>query len=123
MPVSERAEVGVRRKVVAQPCLLLGPRRAAAAGPALRVEGDDVPAADVVAVVRLPRDTRTGGAEVTEESGCAVVGGRAASRVRGGRRDVLVVSDRGVCDRLDASPRCAVRRVERREAAALVLVV
>ena len=76
---------------------------------AVRVERDDVPGAEVEAVVALP-----GGAgrraEVVE----------VARRVRGA---VLVVADGWSRDRLDAPPGRVVRRPERRERAALVLDV
>src|SRR6185437_6980934 len=55
VPVGERAEVRMRGEVVAQPDLFGGTGAATADVRALGVEGDDVPGADVVAVVPLGR--------------------------------------------------------------------
>src|SRR5205085_2511442 len=90
VPVGERARGRMGGKVRAKPLLL---RRAGAAAADLRavgVERDQMPGADVVAVVAGGRAAR-GGAEVLEVARCL-------------RGQVLVVSDRGMDERLDAAP-------------------
>ena len=110
MPVRERA--GRRRiggKIRPEPLLLRRARAAAADGRAVRVERDQVPAAEIEAVVALRRIARCG-AEVL------VV----ARRSRG---LVLVVPGRRTGDPLHASPGRVVRRAELRERPVLVLDV
>src|SRR3989304_5492018 len=90
------AGVGGGREVGAQPALLGRAGAAAAGGAAVRVERDQVPGADVVAVVALAAVTGrpalvAGAVEVVEEA-----------RRAGG--EVLVVADRRARDALDTAP-------------------
>src|SRR5439155_24695255 len=86
---------------------------------AVRVERDEVPRADVVAVEALA-GRAGGGAEVAEVTGRSGVGRIAA---RAARREVLVVARRRPGDRLGAAPRLVVGGVVGRAAPAVVLVV
>src|SRR5919206_5395694 len=96
MPVGERALVGVRRQVASQPGLL-SRARATRDVPAVGVERDEVPGANVVAVVALPAGT-----------GHAVRRSRAVEVVEvacGARRPILMIADGGMHGRLEAPPR------------------
>src|SRR2546425_11848854 len=90
MPVGERARRSMSRQVSAQPRLLPRARLAAAYSRAVAVDDDDVPGAELVAVV--PAVRRTGGcAEVREVAGGA-----------GG--EVLVVAGSGMSARKETTP-------------------
>ena len=86
--------------------------------PALAVHGDDVPRAEVVAVVPL-RGISGRGSEVPEVRGSVRLG----RAVRAAGRPVLVVARDRVADRLLLSPRRVVGTCESRAAPAVVLVV
>ncbi len=83
----------------------------------IRVQRDQVPGTNVVAVVALTRDSGSG-AKVAEIAGRTGIGGIAPSSAGG---QVFVVTDDGVGDRLDLTPAQVVRGLERGEAAAVVL--
>ena len=108
VPVGERAGVGVRGEVGPQPLLLHRPG-GAAHDRAVRVERDEVPRADVEAVVPLRRIAREGAEVLVVARG---VGGV-----------VLVVAGNGLRARPDATPRRVVRGRVLRVRAVLVLVV
>ena len=119
VPVRERAHVLVRREVLTEPSLLRGAGVATADGrltrpiAAFRVEGDQMPLGDVVAVPALAE--RAGrDAEVVE------VGRRIVDVARS---SVFVVARNRMGDRAQPSPAQCVRLGERVRAAAFVLVV
>src|SRR3990170_1442040 len=109
VPVGKRARRRMGGKIVPQPPLLGRALVAAADLIAVRVEGDDVPVADVEAVVALAAFARQG-AEVRE------VAPRAGDVV-------VVVAERRAGDRLHPPPRSRVRPLERAQLPVLVLVV
>ena len=112
VPVGERAVGRVRRQVRPQPALLLGAGRAGHAR-AVRVECDQVPCAQVEAVVALAARARgavgdAGAVEVVE------IAGRGAA---------LVVAEDRAGDRLHSAPRGRVDGVDPRRRRAVVLDV
>src|SRR5437870_601018 len=121
MPVGELASAGVGDEIVLQP----GIQGAAGETPRarrcvtqLRVQRDDVPGTDGVAVIALARIPRYR-AEVRVVTGRVVLG--RASGATGGL--VLVVAGDGVRDCLLLPPGLVVYLVERGQTAAVVLLV
>ena len=121
VPVGGDALARVGGQVRRQP-LPLGRSRAATPGvAAVRVQRDQVPRPDVVAVVALAgRDGARKSAEVVVVAGRALVRRRAVGPAV---REVVVVTRRRSRDRLEAAPAQVVGVLVGPEAAALVLVV
>ena len=117
MEVRQRASVRMRGEVVREPDLLRAPGFAGHVA-AIGVERDQVPWADVVAVVALRRITG-GGTEIPE------VAARAHPAVGPARRVVFVIADGRVGDRLHGidTPRGIVGLLERGSPSAFVLFV
>src|SRR5439155_16883259 len=117
MEVRQRARVRMRGEVVREPDLLCAPGLAGYVA-AVGVQRDQMPCADVVAVVALRRIAR-GGTEIPE------VPARVLAAVRTARRIVFVIADDRVRDRLHGidAPRGIVRLLERSSPSAFVLFV
>src|SRR6185295_2563177 len=109
MPVGEGASAGMSGEVRRQPLELRRAGSAAANIGAVRVEDDDVPGAELVAVI-APGPLAGGGTEIIEVTG-------------GARRSILVIARRRAQQRAQPSPRRMERRQVLRQSAVEVLVV
>ena len=123
VPVGEGAHVRMRGEVALEPLLLRAAVPAAAHEVAVRVERDQVPAADVEAVVAARLHVRGvgagGGADPVEDTRAVEV----VEVTLCPRRVVLGVAEAGVGDRVDAAEGRLVDGLEVRQLAGLVLVV
>src|SRR5919202_619964 len=109
MPIGERARGGMGGEVCPQPLLLRGASLAATDLFAIRVQHDQVPGTDVIAVVALGRIAG-------RRSKVAVV-------VDSRRRAVFVVPDRWMRDGFDAPPRGPVSLLKLGQGPLLVLEI
>src|SRR5260370_31903212 len=109
MPIGESTLACVVLKVPLEPAFLRRAKTATAHMRAVGIEGNQVPRADLIAVVPLPGRPRHG-AEIREISG----------RVG---RPIFVIPDRGVGDGLVAPPCGVIRPEEHADATTLVLGV
>src|SRR5687768_6267966 len=114
MPVGERARSRIRRQICAEPYLLSRTNCATYLW-AIAVQRDDVPHAEVEAVIALA--SRAGSTGLNTDA-IEVI-----EVARGTCRPVLVVAGRGIGDRLVYAPRRLIVGVEVRKAPDLVLDV